>query len=206
MTRHVGLPADAERQVVLGLHVTSLERTVLDCVASLPPAHGLVVADAAARVPADRGTLDRLLAARFGQPGSARARAVLALADDGAESPGESAARFVVLRDGFAVPRTQMPIETRLGTFWADLGWEEWKLVLEYDGRTKYVGQETERFMQEKRRHDAVLETGCRILRVTKEDLTGSTLTQRIVQLVPAGAASALRPRRELMSSRAVRS
>lgn len=60
--------------------------------------------------------------------------------------------------------------------------------------------------MQEKRRHDAVLETGCRILRVTKEDLAGTVLTRRILPLLPADAARHLRPRRELMTSRPARS
>ena len=126
--------------------------------------------------------LDELLARRAGRRGSARARAILSLADDGAESPGESAARFVIISDGLPAPSTQVPVETRLGTFWADLGWPEWRLLLEYDGRGKYTGREAERFMQEKRRHDAVLDAGYRILRVTKEDLTGDTLTRRVLR------------------------
>lgn len=140
VTRHWGAPSDDERTVIRGMPVTSLERTVIDCVTTLPPLQGLVVADAAARLRMDPDVVSRLLAARAGRRGSVRARTIMELADDGAESPGESAARFVVLRDGLPVPRTQVPIETRLGTFWADLGWEEWQLVLEYDGRPKYAG------------------------------------------------------------------
>ncbi|MEZ0447654.1 hypothetical protein [Cellulomonas sp. ICMP 17802] len=206
VTHHVGVPADAERCMVSGLPVTSLERTIVDCAVTLPPLRTLVLADSAARLPADVDTVDRLLAARTGRRGSARARAILALADAGAESPGESAARFVVLRDGLPVPDTQISIETRLGTFWADLGWEGWRLLLEYDGRTKYVGRELERFMEEKRRHDAVLETGRRILRVTKEDLSGSILTRRILEQAPGAVAAQLRPRRELMTPPSARS
>jgi len=66
-----------------------------------------------------------------------RARAVLALADDGAEPPGESSARFVLLRAGLPEPETQVPVLTHLGTFWADLGWPAWRLLAEYDGRTQ---------------------------------------------------------------------
>ena len=70
-----------------------------------------------------------------GARGVRRARTVIELADDGAESPGETATRFVVLRAGLPVPRTQIEVTTRLGTFWADLGWEEWRVLVEYDGR-----------------------------------------------------------------------
>ena len=165
---------------------------------------GLVIADAALRIGADRGALEDLLAGRAGRPGSARARAILSLADDGAESPGESAARFIVLRDGLPIPSTQVAVETRIGTFWADLGWPEWRLLLEYDGRSKYAGSEAERFMQEKRRHDAVLETGHRILRVTKDDLTTDALTRRVLQYAPP--TTRLRPRRELRTAHEARS
>ncbi|MET0787778.1 MAG: hypothetical protein ABWY33_00930 [Cellulomonas sp.] len=206
VTHHVGLPVARDCTVLHGIPVTSLERTLVDCASTLPPLQGLVVADAALRVGADRTAVDRLIAGRAGRRGSSRARAVVELSDDGAESPGESATRFVVLRDGFDVPRTQIPVETRIGTFWADLGWEEWKVVLEYDGRTKYAERETERFMLEKRRHDAVVESGHRVLRVTKEDLAGDALTRRILQLAPPEAAARLRPRRELMTPLRARS
>ncbi len=195
---HSGVLTDAERTITMGLPVTSLERTVVDCASSLPPLHGLVVADAALRAGANRAVIDELLVAHTGRRGVTRARALIALADDGAESPGESAARFVVLRDGFPAPLTQVPVTTRLGTFWSDMGWEEWRLLLEYDGRPKYQGQATEAFIKEKRRHDALLEADWRAIRVTKEDLAGRTLTRRLLPLIPRAVASALRPRRDL--------
>src|SRR5665647_3975642 len=52
-----------------------------------------------------------------------------------AESPGESSARSVLLRAGLPVPQTQVRVDTPLGTFWSDLGWPEWRLLAEYDGR-----------------------------------------------------------------------
>lgn len=206
VTHHVGQLLPLDCTVLNGIPVTSLERTLVDCAGTLPPLQGLVVADAALRVGADRAAINDLIAGRTGRRGSSRARAIVALADDGAESPGETATRFAVLRAGFVVPRTQIPVETRIGTFWADLGWEEWKLVLEYDGRTKYRERDTERFMLEKRRHDAVVETGHRVLRVTREDLAGEALTQRILRLAPPQTAASLRPRRELMTPRPARS
>ena len=162
---------------------------------------GLVIADGCAPAGRGPGALTELLArraaARVG-PGSRHPRRSLMTAPS---PPGETAARFVVLRDGLPAPSTQVPVETSIGTFWADLGWPAWRLLLEYDGRGKYVGREAERFMQEKRRHDAVLEAGYRIVRATKEDLVGDTLTRRVLHLAPP--TTRLRPRRELRSRHA---
>ncbi|WP_156374099.1 hypothetical protein [Cellulomonas sp. Leaf334] len=195
---HPVTPAPDQLTVVGGLPATSLERTVVDCASTLPAMQGLVVADAALRAGADRRVIDDLLRSRAGQRGVTRARAVLAIADEGAESPGESAARFVVVRDGLPSPQTQVPVATRLGTFWCDLGWEAWRLALEYDGRGKYEGRVTEEFIREKRRHDALVDADWRVLRATKEDLRGTTLLHRILPLVPAGSSTRLRPLRSL--------
>jgi len=198
VTHHDVVPDESERTTIHGIPVTSLARTTVDCAASLPPMHGLVVADAALRAGVDRDLVDDLLARRAGRRGITRARAVVALADAGAESPGESAARFLVLRDGLPVPCTQVPITTRLGTFWADLGWEAWRLVLEYDGRSKYGLNGGEVLVREKRREDAMVEAGWRVLRVTKEDLRGTELSSRVRRHLPPEVAAAAQPRRAL--------
>jgi very-short-patch-repair endonuclease len=197
VSHHLGVIPASDRATVLGIPVTSLERTLVDCAATLPPLEALVVADAGLRAGADPDVLRLVLAAGAGRRGVRRARAVVEFADDGAESPGESATRFVVLRDGLPVPSTQVRIETSEGTFWADLGWPGWKLVLEYDGRLKYAADERA-FMQEKRRHDAIQEAGWRVLRVTKEDLRGSALSRRVLAAAPPSARSALCRRPEL--------
>ncbi|KQY46638.1 hypothetical protein [Cellulomonas sp. Root137] len=194
----VSLPAD-QRASARGLPVTSLERTAVDCASTMPAMEGLIIADAALRAGADRAVLSEIVAGRARRRGIARARAVIELADDGAESPGESAARYVVLRDGLPRPTTQLAVATRLGTFWADMGWEEWRLLLEYDGRPKYDGRSTEAFIQEKRRHDAILEAGWRAVRATKEDLAGRTLATRLARLIPPGHPP-LHQRRDLVS------
>lgn len=200
VTRHFTRVSDDELTTRRGLPATTLERTVVDCAASLAPLQGLVIADSALRCGLDAARLADLLAARGGDRGIVRARAVIGFADEGAESPGESATRFIVLRDGLPVPMTQVAVPTRLGTFWADLGWPEWKLLLEYDGRSKYADSSTEVFMREKRRHDAIVEAGWRALRVTKEDLRGTLLLRRLLPVIPARMAATLRRRPELSS------
>jgi hypothetical protein len=191
--RHAGDPDGAHVTKVAGLLVTELEQTMVDCARTLSPLAGLVVADAALRAGADRAVALDLLAPEHGRNGSARALEVIRLADDGAESPGETATRFVLLRDGFPRPSTQVRVVTRLGVFWADLGWEEWNLLLEYDGRSKYLTGDD--LIREKRRQDGLLETGARLIRVTRDDIPRRAgLGARVRRLLPAEVAMVRRP------------
>ena len=123
----------------------------------------------------------------------ARERVLLDVADPGAESPGETVVRFELLRHGLPAPRTQVPVETRLGRFRADLGWEEWRLLVEFDGLVKYrelAGGDPGRVVyEEKRRQEAIEEERWRVLRVTSPDLRdGAALAARARRLAPAGA------------------
>src|SRR5665648_739456 len=203
IVRHVHeLPAH-HQTVHLGHPVTTLERTVVDCAMTMGPRASLVLADAALRVGVDRGDCARVLAGMQGRRGTPAARAILDLADDGAESPGESSARFVLLRAGLPVPQTQVRVHTHLGTFWSDLGWPEWRLLAEYDGRAKYEanGSASEAVIQEKRRQSAVEEADWRMLRITKEDVAQpATLVRRVKCAAPDGAVGRLRPRAALMT------
>ncbi len=99
--------------------------------------------------------------------------------------------RFLALRAGLPVPTTQMPTATHLGTFWSDLGWEEWHLVVEYDGVAKYgtAGTVSDAVLAEKRREDAIVEAGRRGIRVVAEDThRPDELVRRITRLAPRGA------------------
>ena len=191
--RHCGGVDERHLTAVAGIPVTDLELTMVDCARTLPPLAGLVVADAALRAGADRQAALAMLDAARGRNGAARARAVIELADDGAESPGETATRFVLLREGLPRPATQVPVATRLGTFWADVGWDEWSVVAEYDGHVKYASVDD--LVREKRRHDAMVEAGRRILRVTKDDLAQPVrLAARARVLLPPGIPTVRRP------------
>jgi len=182
--RHGGAVDEQHLTVVGDLPVTDIEQTMVDCARSLPPLAGLVVADAALRAGANRDVALRMVEQMRGGRGVVRAHAIIELADDGAESPGESATRFAVLRDGLPRPRTQIPVMTSLGVFWADLGWEEWLVLLEYDGRVKYA--DGDELMREKRRHDALVEAGARVVRIVKEDIPSRVrVTERVQRLLP---------------------
>lgn len=188
---------------LLGFTVTALERTVVDCTMTLGPRAALVIADAALHAGTSREACLELVNQMVGRRGVVVARAVLDLADDGAESPGESLARFVVLRAGLPRPTTQVRVETHLGTFWSDFGWPEWHVLAEYDGRAKYEanGPASAAVIEEKRRQDAIEEAGHRVLRITKGDLSApDRLVARVLRFAPSGVAARLRPRAALMS------
>ena len=179
-----------------GLSVTSLERTLVDCARALPPLAGLVVADAALHIGADPDLCAEILASLSGQHGVVRARGIVPLADAGAESPGETTMRFVLLQVGLPVPETQIQIPTPAGTYWADLGWRGSRLLCEYDGRTKYGmnGAATEAVLAERRRQDAIEEEGWRLLRIVREDLRSHPLLLRRVHRWMPGVALTPRP------------
>jgi len=199
--RHVIDVPNDHRTIHRGHPVTTLERTVVDCALTLGVHGGLVVADAALHVGADRARCLAILDGMAGRRGVVVARSLLELADDGAESPGESSARFVLLRAGLPAPETQIGIRTDLGAFWVDMGWREWRLLAEYDGRAKYEanGSASEAVVQEKRRQEAIEACGWRVLRITKEDLRApALLLRRIARLLPPGALDGTRRRRLL--------
>lgn len=181
---------------IAGVRVTDLERTTIDCVAQLTPLAGLVLADSALAAGARPGLLADLVAQGRGTRGIARVRHVLRFADPGAESAYESASRFVLLRAGLPVPKTQVPVTTRLGTTWSDWGWPDLGILGEYDGRAKY--SDTDALIAEKRRQDAILDAGHRLVRVVRQDLTGPDLPARFLRLMPPAVRSAVRPRHEL--------
>jgi len=161
--RHLGpVPAELTAQVN-GLPVTTLALTAADCARPLPARDALVVLDAALAAGAERDLVGALLVA--GGPGVRRARTVLRYADPGAESPQETATRLVLLRAGLPVPTTQVRVSTALGTFWADLGIPQWRLLIEYDGRAKYATPDD--LYAEKRRQDAITAAGYAMVRVT---------------------------------------
>jgi very-short-patch-repair endonuclease len=63
-------------------------------------------------------------------------RQVLALVDGGAESPQETRTRLAIVSAGLPRPRTQIAVHNEWGAVIAriDLGWEQWRVGVEYDG------------------------------------------------------------------------
>lgn len=171
VARHHGLP---ERWLLVdGIPATDLTRTVVDCATTMHPLGALVVADWALTKGLDRDGALAMLDGRRRNNGRGRARFVLEHADPGAQSAWESWLRYMALRLGLPRPETQLPVDTRIGRFFVDLGWREHTVLLEFDGKVKYrdgafgAGYDADdaRF-DEKVREDAITErTGVRPLR-----------------------------------------
>lgn len=193
---HMTLDA-ADRTQFRGVPVTSLDRTVVDCLRALAPRDALVVADGALRLGADRDAIAARLSSLTRGRGVVAARTVLDFADGRAESPWETFVRYTVVRSGLPRPELQIPIRTRLGWFRADMGWSEWKLLLEFDGFSKYSGDADPArvLFEEKRRQEAIEEEDWTFIRVTAGDMSRpDDLLGRVCRRLPPELVATLRP------------
>jgi hypothetical protein len=136
-----------------GLSVTSGSQTLLDLSAVLPADELVAVGDALYRAGhLDRDTVGVRLGRAEGTRGIVRARHVAPLLTPLAASRPESLFRYWLTESELPDPRPQVPVFDRRGreVAHADLGYEEWKVALEYEGRqhaeTKQFGRDLERY------------------------------------------------------------
>lgn len=132
--------ADDEITTREGLLVTSLARTVADLGRSTPLMESVAIGDQALRLGLDRQELQQVLRSMRRWPGVRGARSMADLLDGRSESPGESASRVCMLRDGIPEPDLQREIFDEDGVFVArvDFAWDEHRTVGEFDGEVKY--------------------------------------------------------------------
>jgi hypothetical protein len=127
---------DADEVVEIGgMLVTSPARTALDLGRHLHRDEAVRHLDALARAsrigPADALSLvSRHRRAR----GLRRAEIALDLMDGGAQSPKETSLRLLVMDAGYPRPRTQIRVSDGFAEAFIDLGWDEPKIGLDYDG------------------------------------------------------------------------
>ncbi|SOE03212.1 hypothetical protein [Blastococcus haudaquaticus] len=135
------------------LPVTSGAQTWLDLAALLPAGELVAVGDALLRA----GHLDGMgLSARLRRAGGVRgivvARELAPLLSPLAASRPESLVRHALVAGGLPEPEVQIPIQDRWGNevAHADLGWERWKVALEYEGRqhaeARQFGRDVDRY------------------------------------------------------------
>ncbi|MFC8732008.1 hypothetical protein ACFT5B_06065 [Luteimicrobium sp. NPDC057192] len=197
LRRHTGALPEEDRSAVDGLPVTSPTRTALDCACAMAPERALGVVDSALRAGADLPALTARADEEAGRRGIRLARRVIALADPRSDSVGESRTRWHLASAGLPSPELDIAVETFLGTRWIDLGWPDIKVGIEFDGAIKYSGGEygdpRRRLLEEKRRHDALVEAGWILVRVTWADLAHP---ERLVARVRAALAAGCRRQR----------
>jgi very-short-patch-repair endonuclease len=152
--------------------VTTPERTWRDLAGVLAPSALLAVTDQVLATWSDPARLGVMLAAHPAGRGAARARRVLPVADERAESPMESVLRWVLLEAGLPSPVLQHPVRNGAGVFLgrADLAWPDRKVLVEFDGD---VHRDRSVFVADLRRQNRLMAAGWTILRFSSADVVG---------------------------------
>lgn len=129
---------DDEVGVVHELPVTTPARTAFDIGRRKGLERAIIRVDALANATGLKaGDVMRLADTRRGARGMVQLRRVLALMDGGSESPQETRTRLLLIAAGFPKPQTQILVVDEYGSFVGriDMGWAEFKVCVEYDGR-----------------------------------------------------------------------
>jgi hypothetical protein len=158
---------------VAGLRVTSGAQTFLDMAAGGHPADLVALGDALMRAGhLDAATLARRLSRAHRVRGIVQARQWAPHLTAGAASHPESVLRYWLLVGGLPAPQVQVSILDRWGrtVAHADLGYPEWKVALEYEGR-----QHAERgqFGRDIDRYSLMAADGWLVLRFAARHTTG---------------------------------
>lgn len=173
-----------------GMIVTGPARTVVDLAREHGHETGVIACDRFLSEGGEEAELWTVFGAMWCWPGSTQVRAAINLADAGAETPGESLLRLLVVELGIGVPDTQFPVRLDDQIAWADI--RVGCHLFEFDGRLKYrrVAQGgvartpvDEVVWQERQRERKVCAEGLGMSRVIWDELFGSArgrLKQRL--------------------------
>jgi very-short-patch-repair endonuclease len=167
--------ADLEEQDVRwrdGVRVTTVLRTVLDLCRSLPLAEAVAAVDSALR--RRLLTVAQLRAALLALPagrGRGLVARAIALVDPRSGSVLESLVRVLLHVHGVRAPRTQVVVRSRTGARIGrvDFAWPDVRLVVEADGFAFHADRRG--FRDDRRRGNAMVLAGWRVLRFTWEDV-----------------------------------
>jgi hypothetical protein len=171
-------PLSGDTCLVLGIPSTTAGRTAVDALRWLKPHMGLAVADALARqrlIEAE-DVVERLQTLR-GLPGIRQARYLAGLIEARTESFGESWLRLRIVDAGFPRPRVQIEMMDAAGrcVYPLDLGWEELRIAIEYDG-DEFHSTPEQIARDRRRREDLEQNYGWRVLAVGKGEVLGSSM------------------------------
>ncbi|MPQ99170.1 hypothetical protein GB931_14820 [Modestobacter sp. I12A-02628] len=170
---HARALTDVDVVAAGGLRVTSGAQTFLDLAARLPAAELTAVGDALMRrghLTADHLTERLMRAGRV--RGVVRARAVAPLLTPLAQSRPESLMRYWLLASDLPTPEPQVPVHDRSGRVVAhgDLGYREWRTLLEYEGRQH---ADAEQFDRDVDRYSLMATGDWLVLRFSRRHLRG---------------------------------
>ena len=128
---------DDETCVRDGIRMTTPARTAFDLGRRKGLTAAVIRLDALMHASELKAADVELIADRHrGARGLVQLRRVLHLADAGAESPYETKTRLVLVGGGLPRPQTQIEVLNEWAAVVAriDMGWEEWKVGVEFDG------------------------------------------------------------------------
>lgn len=120
-----------------GMRVTTPARTAFDIGRLLPEARSVPILDALLNATKlDTIEVEKLALNRTGMRGIRQLAKALKLTDGGAESPQETRLRLALIAGGLPAPETQIEFFDECGAAYirADMGWRQWKVIVEYDG------------------------------------------------------------------------
>jgi hypothetical protein len=181
-----------------GLPVTSLARTVADCLRHLPLIESVPLGDAALQTAAGepdllpRPCLEEVVGRQSSWPYARAAHRALRLVDPRRESVFESRSGIVFDRYGLPAPTPQAVIRNASGLFVArvDFLWEGFGVVGEADGTAKYRTDDPVRvFLAEKDRQARLEALGLVVVRWSWQHLEGDPpeLVVRVRRALSAG-------------------
>jgi predicted transcriptional regulator of viral defense system len=176
---HTAPLADDEIDLVDGMPVTTVGRTVIDLARTKPFEQAVAIADAALHAGLAEAQLNDALLRATRWPGCPAARRAVGFADPASESVGESRSRVAIARAGLPTPVLQCEVFDPRGQLVGrtDFGWLRRRAVGEFDGQMKYgrllrPGQDPgEVVFAEKRREDALRDLGFSVVRWTWGEL-----------------------------------
>ncbi|NLU82761.1 DUF559 domain-containing protein [Rhodococcus sp. HNM0569] len=153
-----------------GVRVATPARAAFDLGCRLPRRRAVAVLDdlcAATALSVD--AISELARRHRGARGVRQLAKTLAVVDAGAQSPPESHLRVLLIDSGLPRPCTQIPISDASGRpfAWADLGWPELRLVVEYDGEHHWTDRAQRAWDIE--RHARIEALGWTVVRVSAE-------------------------------------
>lgn len=158
----------AEITRVGDLTVSTPARTALDLARHLPRGDAIAHLDALAAATCVEVHDVLSLAHRYpGARGIRKARRIVPLLDAGAQSPRESWLRILLIDGGFPRPSTQIRVSDGFLTAFVDMGWEEARIGLEYDGDQHRYSRH--QFVKDIGRLEMLADNDWLVIRVVKE-------------------------------------
>ncbi len=179
--------AEDEVTRVSGLPVTTRVRTAFDLGRHLNRSQAVARLDALMWT--QRYSIDEVheLTARYPRArGLLQLRELLPLVDGGAASPRESRVRLWLHDAGMPTPVTQIPVlEGTRPVAYLDMGWEQFKVAVEYDG--DHHRKDRHQYVKDISRIRMLEELGWIVIRVIAEDRPAAWLARVEAALVSRG-------------------